>query len=487
MIITVEAKIGKDENNTFEEMAARVYEVVMRLGREMVSQALEARDEELMKSRDKKRYRCKGKQKTSIKTKLGVIEFRRNVYVDNSVAEGKRCVHLLDEDLRIERIGQISKEVCQAAGELVCESSYRAAAKAITENSGLSISPQGVWNVVQKLGDMRREQVERHTELARRKQGVGCIQSKILYEENDGIWLKLQGIDRKEYGTSKEMKAGIAYDGVTWQNCKDWKKRRTLDCKVAHASYEPAQKFRESKEGVIASRYDVKAVALRVINGDGANWIQKAGNKDCICVLDKFHRNKKLTECIRNKDFLQTARTLLYDNRIEDLLDCIEAQMNSAEDKAEQEGLRELLAYYTENKNAMTGPYERGLPIPETREPGVIHHARLGSMESNIFTLIGNRMKGRRCCWSIRGANHLASLLCLKHTIGLDGLFAGMVSPPALEEVEEVWFDPGRPISASKMPTVSGSGSECYKRTSLPNIPWLKDIVAYHSLAELNF
>ena len=150
--------------------------------------------------------------------------------------------------------------------------------------------------------------------------------------------------------------------------------------------------------------------------------------------------------------------------------------MNSAEDKAEQEGLRELLAYYTENKNAMTGPYERGLPIPETREPGVIHHARLGSMESNIFTLIGNRMKGRRCCWSIRGANHLASLLCLKHTIGLDGLFAGMVSPPALEEVEEVWFDPGRPISASKMPTVSGSGSECYKSCLLYTSPSPRDI-----------
>lgn len=63
MIITVEAEFGKEENSTFEELAARVYEVVMGLGREMVSQALEARDEELMKSRDKKRYRCKGKQK----------------------------------------------------------------------------------------------------------------------------------------------------------------------------------------------------------------------------------------------------------------------------------------------------------------------------------------------------------------------------------------------------------------------------------------
>lgn len=33
-------------------------------------------------------------------------------------------------------------------------------------------------------------------------------------------------------------------------------------------------------------------------------------------------------------------------------------------------------------------------------------------MESNVFTLIGNRMKGRRACWSIDGGNNLAALLC---------------------------------------------------------------------------
>ena len=284
MIITVEAKLGKEENRTFEEFVAGVYEMTMQLGREMVRQALEARDEELMKSRDKKQYRCKGKQKTSIKTRLGVIEYARNVYVDNSVTDGIKCVHLLDEDLGIEKIGQIAKDVCEAAGELVCESSYRAAAKTITENTGLSISPQGVWDIVQKLGEKRCEQVERHAELAGRKQSAGSVQSKILYEEDDGIWLKLQGKDRKDCGSSKEMKVGIAYDGVIWQDCKDGKKRRTLDCKVAHASFEPAKKFRENKEGVIASRYDVKTVELRVLNGDGANWIQKRGNKACISV-----------------------------------------------------------------------------------------------------------------------------------------------------------------------------------------------------------
>ena len=277
--------------------------MTMQLGRELVSQALEARDEELMKSRDRSRYRCKGKQPTSVKTRLGIIEYRRNVYVDKSVADGVKCVHLLDEELGIEKIGQIAKEVCEAAGELACVSSYREAAKTITENTGMSISAQGVWNVVQKLGEQRSKQVERHAELARRNQGVGCVESKLIYEENDGVWLKLQGKDRKECGPSKEMKAGIAYDGVTWQKCKGGKKRRTLDCKIAYASFEPAKKFRESKEGVIASCYNTKKVELRISNGDGASWIQKKGDKDCICVLDKFHRNKKLTELCRSFDF----------------------------------------------------------------------------------------------------------------------------------------------------------------------------------------
>ena len=37
-------------------------------------------------------------------------------------------------------------------------------------------------------------------------------------------------------------------------------------------------------------------------------------------------------------------------------------------------------------------------------------------MESNIFTIIGNRMKHNRTCWSVAGANNLAALLALHHT-----------------------------------------------------------------------
>lgn len=116
-----------------------------------------------------------------------------------------------------------------------------------------------------------------------------------------------------------------------------------------------------------------------------------------------------------------------------------------------------MLCYCEENRDAMTDPYSRGIEIPETREPGVIHHTRLGSMESNVFTIIGNRMKDRRCCWSIRGANNLARLLCLNHTTGLDSLFARLEPLPPEARVLEYTE---KPFSASKAPRTDGSGAE---------------------------
>ena len=125
----------------------------------------------------------------------------------------------------------------------------------ICEATGLDISAQGVWDIVQKLGQAQEAVVDRHAELAEAHQGVGQIETKILYEENDGVWLKLQGQSRKENGISKEMKVGIAYDGATWEEGKNGQKRRILDNKVAYASFDTAKEFRRKKEGLLASRW----------------------------------------------------------------------------------------------------------------------------------------------------------------------------------------------------------------------------------------
>ena len=76
--------------------------------------------------------------------------------------------------------------------------------------------------------------------------------------------------------------------------------------------------------------------------------------------------------------------------------------------------IQSLDSYFSENYDALPGYYDRGIKIPKTREPGVIHHARFGSIESNVFALIGNRMKFGRAYWSIEDGNNLA-VRCLPY------------------------------------------------------------------------
>ena len=463
MTITLTVEIDKSEIKNFSELVKEIYHTSLEIGQELLRNVLEQLDDELLTSRDTARYRCKGFQKTCIKTILGAVEYKRRVYVDAAAVETKRCVHLLDGELGIEKVGLVSAEVCEMVASGITETTYRGTSELISNATGSDISAQGVWDIVQKLGSSQSSVLDRHAELAQTHKGVGTLVSKILYEENDGVWLKLQGKSREEYGPSKEMKVGIAYDGVRWTETKSGK-RRVLDHKIAYASFKSAKEFRKVKEGLVASRFDVNQIQLRVCNGDGASWIRNKNSENCIDVLDEFHRNKKITECVRDPEFAALLRTHLYNKDIDLLLDCIEAQIDSLTDAAEIEKMRELQRYYTENKDSLLGYYDRDIPIPETREPGVIHHARLGSMESNVFTLIGNRMKGRRACWSENGANNLAMILCQKHTIGFENLFAKL---PKLPEPEPEFVDTLPLLGASKIAQTEGKGYESTHRLTV--------------------
>lgn len=481
MMITLELAFDKGQIENFDELAAAARETALQIGREIVVQTLEAWDKELSEARDKKRYRCKGKRKSCVKTWLGAIEYERNVYVDGADPAHKKCVYLLDEEKEISRIGCVATDMCEMAAQSVVNGTYRGAAQEITQKTGLSISAQGVWDIIQQIGENQQKQIERYAEQAAQHKGAGVIESKIVYEENDGIWLNLQGRSREENGPSKEMKVGIAYDGATWQIGKDKKKRRRLDNKIAYAAFESATEFKKNKEGIVASRFNVDEIELRVINGDGAQWIQQRPDVACISVLDKYHRNKKITECVSDRETAKCIRDLLYRGQVSDVMDYLEAMINSVDDPIKEAKLMELYVYYKNNQDALIDYYDRGIEIPPTREPGVIHHARLGSMESNVFTLIGNRMKGRRANWSINGANHLASILCAYHTTGMQSIFGKQkeLQSEAVKSIET------RQISAAKVQKKVGHGYEPEHFATLPNIPWLKQISSLKPLGEI--
>lgn len=137
-----------------------------------------------------------------------------------------------------------------------------------------------------------------------------------------------------------------------------------------------------------------------------------------------------------------------------------------------------IYSYYSENKEAFADYYDRGIAIPHTRNLGVIHHARLESMEGNVFTFIGSKMKGRRACWSIDGGNRLAALLCKHYS----------VSPAYKTKAVTDYINYTVPLSAAKTPQKDGKGYESIRNISVSSgMKWLKQISACKILADLSF
>lgn len=67
-------------------------------------------------------------------------------------------------------------------------------------------------------------------------------------------------------------------------------------------------------------------------------------------MLDKFHRNRKITECVKDKEIAENLRELLLRDKFDELLECIKAYLNSMEDDPDKEKMRELYSYYSENR-----------------------------------------------------------------------------------------------------------------------------------------
>ena len=455
----------------FNRLERDIFNSCCAAGREALKKQLELWDKQLMLERDHSIYRHKGLRKTVIKTVMGEVEYSRALYERKNEDGTKSFVYLLDEAMGKAGNGFMSGLLSGQIAEAVCAGSYRRAAQSVSEMTGQTISHQAAWNVTQALGHRVDAHEGAAAALAAKNKGTGDQEAEVLFEEQDGIWLHLQGKSRKQYGDSYEMKVAIAYDGAR----KISKNRYELTGKVACANFEPVSKFVYRKEGKIAETYCVDEVKTRILNGDGAQWIkQSIIDETVVFQLDTFHRNKAIRQYVRNPKMRKKIFQLLYTNQIDNMLDLIETLSNSVEDEAEEEGLRVLHTYFTNNKDGLVGYHQRGLALPEP--PDGKEYRRLGAMESNIFTIIGNRMKGGRACWSIDGGNNLARLLTLKHTRKLhetlDSLTNWVLPAKYAEEVTVK-------MTPRQIPMRVGKGYEGRHAASFPSKPeykWLRAI-----------
>ena len=440
---------------SFKELEKKIFAYVCELGREITRIMLESYDKELAEGRDKKIYRDKGTRDTSIKTVYGEVSYSRRVYRTESEEGQVEYIYLLDQAMQMDKIGLISTNLAEKIAMTITESPYRVTAEMINETCGQYISPQGVWNLVQRLGERIDEEETHAVQQMNADQTEGSKSIPVLFEEMDGVWLHMQDEHHKKM-KKQEMKVFTMYEG--WDAEKEKENRSTLVEKTMLAGMEDSNTFHEKREACIRQKYDADEIGQRILNGDGGSWIKEPYDADAIFQLDRYHIHQEILRKIKDKKAQKEIHELFEAEKIEEMLNYIEVYATSVESPYEKDKeskhARELLQYLRNNKHGLL-PYDKqGITIPKPSEGILYKH--MGVQESQNCTVITMRMKHRRMRWSKAGANNLAKALYRKENKELINTIErytdGLIFTMQMREVIEV-------LSAAKAPTNDGKGN----------------------------
>lgn len=440
---------------SFKELEQKIFRYVCGLGCEITRIMLESYDAELSEGRNKKKYRGKGKRKTSIKTVYGTVEYQRTVYrtiLDNGE---KAYVYLLDEAMQMDKIGLISTNLAERLAMTVTESPYRVTSDIISSTCGQTISAGGVWNVVQRLGERISEEEEHSVKQMNADQTEGERKIPVLFEEMDGVWLNMQDKHHKKM-KKQEMKVFTMYEG--WDAEKEKQNRSTLVEKKMLAGMEKSAEFHEKREACIREKYNADEIGQRILNGDGGSWIKETYDPDVIFQLDRYHIYQEILRKISDKEAQKEVRTLLEEEKPEEMLEYIKTYATSVESPDEKDKrskkARELYQYLSNNREGLLPYDKRGIDIPEPKE-GILYKG-MGIQENQNCTTITLRMKHRRMRWSVKGANNLAKALYRKENKELietiDRYTDGLIFTLQMQEIVET-------LSVAKTPKKDGKGN----------------------------
>ena len=411
----------------FNELEKKIYKIVCTLGCELLKMYIEKYDEKLMKTRDKEKYRHKGKRKNTVKTLMGEIEYERAMYVVKE--DGKmKYEYLLDEALELTTIGKISENLAEAIVEVaVNTTSYRKAEENIKNITNESISHEGIREVVLKLGEKitKREKEEiKHYEEKELVKGTKEVTA--LFEEADGIWINLQGVDRekalkkhqkecekkgKKYNEKMriktELKMHVMYEG--------WKKdssRHELVNKQYMAGIMKPKEIKKLRDARVYQKYDEEKIKLRVVNGDGARWTKGITSKRGIYQKDYFHIRQEIVRDVP-KEYRNIIEELVEKKeyfKIPEAIEKLKYEVGGEEKTVKKlETLKSYLSTGMERYQDILKKQGKGVP----KAPEGIEYRNMGTQESQIFSLLKVRFCSGRKSFSLHGANALAKVCVL--------------------------------------------------------------------------
>ena len=415
----------------FNELEKKIFKFVCFFGCLIIKLLLESYDKKLMDGRDKKKYRHKGLRETSVNTVMGDVRYKRAMYEINE--EGvRKTVYLLDEVLNISTEGKVSSNLAQKVIETVpVTDSYRKAEKVIEGTTNTTLSHEKIRNIVVKIGERITNKEKEERKLFDKKQLIaGLKEVTALFEEADGLWINLQGKDRKEkleknkkkaerenkefnpkMKIKTELKLHVMYEG--------WKKddvRHSLVNKQYIAGIMKPKEIAKLRDARVFTQYDESKIKLRVTNGDGAKWTKGITVKGGIYQKDQFHIMQEIvrdvpkeyrnifTELINNKEY----------NKIQAAIDGLKYELGGEYKVVKK--LNKLQSYLSGDLDR----YQDLVEVPEA--PKGIEYRNMGTQESQIFSKLKKRFCSGRKAFSIYGANALSKVCVLSEKFKIDEL-----------------------------------------------------------------
>lgn len=242
-------------------------------------------------------------------------------------------------------------------------------------------------------------------------------------KKQTGIWINLQGKDRKtllekykkecekknkdfdeNHKCKTELKLHVTYEG--------WKKENhhELVNKKYIAGMMSPQRLKQLKNARIYQEYNEETIKLRALNGDGASWIKGIATKDTISQKDNFHIQQEIVRDIRVKQYRQEIISMLENKKYNEIMPYIEKL--KYELGGEEKTIKKLITLQKYLKEGLPRYQdilkEQGKEMPKA--PDNIEYRNMGTMESQIFTVLKVRLCSGRKAFLKKGANYLSKV-----------------------------------------------------------------------------
>ena len=444
-------EIVTEEEIKFNNLEKKIFKFVCNFGCLIIKLILESYDRKIMKARDTKKYRHKGLRKNTIKTVMGEVEYVRAMYEVEEEGIKKR-VYLLDEKLHINTEGKASENLVEKIVETVpITDSYRKAETVLKETTNATLSFEWIRNIVVKLGDKITKKEKEERKMLDKGQLVAGLKEIIaLFEEADGLWINLQGKDRKErleenkkkcekenkefnpkQKIKTELKLHVMYEG--WK--KDDKRHPLINKQYIAGMMKPKE-IKKLRDARVYQQYDVEKIKLRVVNGDGAKWTKGITAKGGIYQKDQFHIMQEIVRDVP-KEYRniveELVKTKQYD-KIEKAIEGLKVELGG-EYKAVKK-LNTLQSYLSSGLER----YQDIVEVPEA--PEGIEYRNMGTQESQIFSKLKKRFCSGRKAFSIYGANALSKVCVLSEKFKIDELEEPIPIDTSVEEwIKEIEND----------------------------------------------